>query len=150
MRSEKKIMEEEFGSARDQGIGMESEGTGGYDRPVVSGGEHETGMPATMHREREEGVFGKRKEEPNTIFVGNKPPMNYVLAVVTQFNNGTPEVHIKARGRAISRAVDVAEIVRNRFLSDLRIDSIITGTEAVDGENNEKVNVSTIDIKLQR
>ena len=141
-------MEEEFGSARDQGIGMESEGTD-YERQVVVGGEHEAVMPA-VHREREEGVFGKRKEEPNTIFVGNKPPMNYVLAVVTQFNNGTPEVHIKARGRAISRAVDVAEIVRNRFLSDLRIDSIITGTEAVDGENNEKVNVSTIDIKLQR
>ena len=139
-------MEEEFGSARDQGIGMESEGTTSFEKP--SEPEHETIRPE--HREREEGVFGKRKEEPNTIFVGNKPPMNYVLAVVTQFNNGTPEVHIKARGRAISRAVDVAEIARNRFLSDLRVESINIGTEAVEGENGEKVNVSTVDIKLQR
>lgn len=125
---------------------MESEGTMSFERP--SEPEHEMRRPE--HREREEGVFGKRKEEPNTIFVGNKPPMNYVLAVVTQFNNGTPEVHIKARGRAISRAVDVAEIVRNRFLSDLRVEGINIGTEAVEGENGEKVNVSTVDIKLQR
>ncbi len=41
--------------------------------------------------------------------------MNYVLAVLTQFNSGATEVSIKARGRAISRAVDVAEIVRKRF-----------------------------------
>jgi len=46
----------------------------------------------------------------NTVFVGNKPVMNYVLAVVTQFNNGAQEVAIKARGKAISRAVDTAEI----------------------------------------
>ena len=46
----------------------------------------------------------------NTVFVGNKPVMNYVLAVVTQFNNGAEEVAIKARGKAISRAVDTAEI----------------------------------------
>jgi len=52
----------------------------------------------------------------NTVFVGNKPVMNYVLAVVTQFNNGAEEVTIKARGKAISRAVDTAEISLNRFL----------------------------------
>jgi len=54
--------------------------------------------------------------DDNIIYVGNKPVMNYVLAVVTQFNNGADEVLIKARGRAISRAVDVAEISRNRSL----------------------------------
>ena len=51
----------------------------------------------------------------NTVFVGNKPVMNYVLAVVTQFNNGAETVAIKARGKAISRAVDTAEISLNRF-----------------------------------
>ena len=53
--------------------------------------------------------------EENIVYIGNKPVMNYVLAVVTQMNGGAPEVVLKARGRAISRAVDVAEIVRNRF-----------------------------------
>ena len=55
----------------------------------------------------------------NTVFVGNKPVMNYVLAVVTQFNNGAEEVAIKARGKAISRAVDTAEIALNRFLDNV-------------------------------
>ncbi|MDD3071472.1 MAG: DNA-binding protein Alba, partial [Methanoculleus horonobensis] len=55
----------------------------------------------------------------NTVFVGNKPVMNYVLAVVTQFNNGAEEVAIKARGKAISRAVDTAEIALNRFLANV-------------------------------
>jgi len=48
--------------------------------------------------------------EENVVYIGNKPVMNYVLAVVTQMNSGVPEVMLKARGRAISRAVDVAEI----------------------------------------
>ena len=47
--------------------------------------------------------------EDDVVFVGNKPVMNYVLAVVTQFNSGAKDVRIMARGRAISRAVDVAK-----------------------------------------
>ncbi len=54
--------------------------------------------------------------EDDVVFVGNKPVMNYVLAVVTQFNSGAKDVRIMARGRAISRAVDVAEVSRSRFL----------------------------------
>ncbi|MBU4340189.1 MAG: DNA-binding protein Alba, partial [Euryarchaeota archaeon] len=54
----------------------------------------------------------------NVVYVGNKPVMNYVLAVVKEFNNGANEVIIKARGKAISRAVDAAEVSRNRFLTD--------------------------------
>ena len=57
-----------------------------------------------------------QQQKENTVFVGNKPVMNYVLAVITQFNNGAEEVAIKARGKAISRAVDTAEIALNRFL----------------------------------
>ena len=56
-----------------------------------------------------------QQTKENTVFVGTKPVMNYVLAVVTQFNNGAQEVAIKARGKAISRAVDTAEIALNRF-----------------------------------
>ena len=58
---------------------------------------------------------GEGKME-NIVYIGRKPTMNYVLAVVTQFNNGMREVTIKARGNSISRAVDVKEIVVNRFL----------------------------------
>ncbi len=65
----------------------------------------------------EEETSEKRRTDENTIYVGRKPPMSYVLAVVTQFNTtGSDEVVIKARGRAISTAVDAAEITRNRFI----------------------------------
>ena len=59
--------------------------------------------------------------EDDVVFVGNKPVMNYVLAVVTQFNSGAKDVRIMARGRAISRAVDVAEVSRSRFLPDVTL-----------------------------
>ena len=83
----------------------------------------------------------------NTVFVGNKPVMNYVLAVVTQFNNGAPEVAIKARGKAISRAVDTAEIALNRFLENVSKKEIITSTEIIDTDSG-KTNVSSIEIIL--
>jgi DNA-binding protein len=83
----------------------------------------------------------------NTVFVGNKPVMNYVLAVVTQFNNGASEVAIKARGRAISRAVDTAEIALNRFLENVSKKEISTSTEVIDTDSG-KTNVSSIEIVL--
>ena len=86
-------------------------------------------------------------EDDNTVFVGNKPVMNYVLAVVTQFNNGATEVIVKARGKAISRAVDTTEIALNRFLLDVEKKSILTSTEVVDTESG-KTHVSAIEIIL--
>jgi len=86
--------------------------------------------------------------DENTIFVGNKPPMSYVLAVVTQFNGGSDEVLIKARGRAISRAVDTAEIVRNRFVQTAKIKDIKIGTESITNEEGRNSNVSSIEIAL--
>lgn len=88
--------------------------------------------------------------EDNVIFVGNKPVMNYVLAAVTQFNEGAKEVTIKARGRAISRAVDTAEVVRHRFLTDVLIDRIQISTEELASEKGEKINVSSIEIFMKR
>ena len=90
----------------------------------------------------------KGTSDENTIFVGNKPPMSYVLAVVTQFNGGSNQVQIKARGRAISRAVDTAEIVRNRFVTDSKIKDIVIGTEAITNEEGRTSNVSSIEITL--
>ena len=85
----------------------------------------------------------------NVVFIGIKPVMNYVLAVITQFNMGSGDVILKARGRAISTAVDVAEITRNRFLKELQVQNILIGTEEVQGERGA-TNVSTIEIVLGR
>jgi len=89
-----------------------------------------------------------KKMDDNVVFVGQKPTMAYVLAVITQFSGSLKEVHLKARGRSISRAVDVAEIVKNRFLQDVKINDIEIGTEEREVEGGNKINVSTIDIKL--
>ena len=89
-------------------------------------------------------------KKDGVVFIGTKPPMNYVLAVVTQFHNGAKEVHIKARGRAISRAADVSEIIKNRFMPDLKAGKIEITTEILKGENNEEIKVSAIDIPLTK
>ncbi|AEF96144.1 DNA-binding protein Alba [Methanotorris igneus] len=87
----------------------------------------------------------------NAVYIGNKSIMNYVLAVITQFNTqGAKEVKIKARGKAISRAVDVAEMVRNRFLTDVKVKEINIGTDKIENEDGKVVNVSTIEIVLTR
>lgn len=88
--------------------------------------------------------------EENIVYIGNKPVMNYVLAVVTQMNSGVSEVVLKARGRAISRAVDVAEIVRNRFISDVNVNNIEISTEEIVGNEGTSSNVSAIEIKLSK
>jgi len=87
--------------------------------------------------------------EENTVYIGKKPTMNYVLAVVTQFNSGSMDVIIKARGRAISRAVDVAEIVRHRFIQNAEVMDIKIETEQLTGESGTVANVSSIEIYLQ-
>ncbi len=84
------------------------------------------------------------------VYVGQKPVMNYVLATLTQFNEGAERVVLKARGKAISRAVDVAEIVRNRFLPNVDVESIKIDTEELESEQGRKVNVSTIEIVLAK
>lgn len=90
-----------------------------------------------------------KKLDENTIYVGNKPPMSYVLAVVTQFSTGESDgVMIKARGRAISRAVDTAEIVKNRFVKDATVKQITIGTESMTNEEGRTSNVSSIEIYL--
>ncbi|MHB8117627.1 MAG: DNA-binding protein Alba [Methanothrix sp.] len=85
--------------------------------------------------------------EDDVVFVGSKPVMNYVLAVVTQFNSGAEDVRIMARGRAISRAVDVAEVSRSRFLPDVTVKGIFISTETINTDRGE-TNVSAIEITL--
>ncbi|MFW6109336.1 MAG: DNA-binding protein Alba [archaeon] len=84
-------------------------------------------------------------ERTNTVFIGKKPVLNYVLACMTLFKSGHEEVVIKARGRSISRAVDVVEVLKNRFLSKAEVSNIKIGTDELEGDNGP-TNVSTIDI----
>jgi len=86
--------------------------------------------------------------EDNIVYVGSKPPMSYVLAVISNFRN-TEEVVLRARGRAIPTAVDAAEITRKRFLQDLTCDVSI-GTEQMEGEEGRTRNVSTVEITLRK
>ncbi len=91
----------------------------------------------------------ERNLADDSIFIGKKPVMAYVLGVMTQFSSGKNEVSIKARGRAISTAVDVAEIVRRRFGGDsMKISDIQIGTVERDSPDRGKINVSTISITL--
>jgi len=88
----------------------------------------------------------------NSIFIGGKPFMNYVTGVVMQFTTkNSEEVIIKARGKFISRAVDVAEVACKRFLEgnasikDIKIDS-----EEFENREGKQVRVSTMEITLVR
>jgi DNA-binding protein len=93
-----------------------------------------------------------RMSESNAVLIGNKPVMNYVLACITLFHGGAKEINVKARGRSISRAVDVVEVVRRKFLQDVKVKKIGIGTQqmAPREEGGSPSNVSTIEIWLER
>ena len=89
------------------------------------------------------------ERDPNTIYVGKKRVMNYVLACITILQNGSDTVTIKARGRSISAAVDVAQILTRRFTQGISVKSISIATEQVPNrESNEMSNVSSIEIEM--
>ncbi len=91
-------------------------------------------------------------ERDNSIFIGPKPFMNYVTGVVMQFTTkNSPQVIIKARGKFISRAVDVAEVACKRFLKDtVFVKGITIGSDAFKTPEGRDVRVSTIDIALAK
>ncbi|MFH0905743.1 MAG: DNA-binding protein Alba [archaeon] len=89
-------------------------------------------------------------DNSNTVFIGKKGTMSYVFAVITQLNQGATSVSIKARGKTISKAVDVAEIVRNKLMNSLSIEKIEISTEEVTTENNTPMKVSAIEIVLSK
>lgn len=90
--------------------------------------------------------------QDNMIFVGNKPFMNYVTSVVMQFTTKNAEsVVVKARGKFISRAVDVAEVASKRFLKEqVKMDDITIDSEEFENKEGRQVRVSTIEITLAR
>jgi len=87
----------------------------------------------------------------NVVLIGKKPVMNYVTACITFFNSGEKQVIVKARGRAISRAVDSVELLRRAFVKDLEIKRIdLITVELVRAEGGQKSNVSTIEIAVSK
>lgn len=82
----------------------------------------------------------------NVVLIGKKPVMNYVTACITFFNTGEKHVVVKARGRAISRAVDTVELLRRAFVKNLDIESIEINTEELFRVEGQQSNVSTIEI----
>lgn len=93
----------------------------------------------------------QKTENDNVVFIGTKPFMNYVTSVVMQFTTkNKKEIVVKARGKWINRAVDVAEVVRKRFLKDrnIKLGNIKIDSEEVENKDGKKVNVSSIEITL--
>lgn len=88
--------------------------------------------------------------EGNIIYIGRKPVMAYVLAVMTALKDKKSGVTLMARGRAISKAVDVSEVVRNQFISDLSITDISIGTEQMETEEGGTRNISNIAITMTK
>ncbi len=86
----------------------------------------------------------------NVVLIGKKPVMNYVTACITFFNSGEKQVVVKARGRAISRAVDTVELLRRAFVKDLEINCIDINTEELFKIEGQKSNVSTIEITVAK
>lgn len=87
----------------------------------------------------------------NIVYIGSKPPMTYVMVVMSAFrDSGSDHVVLKARGRAISRAVDVAEILRNRYMPDVKATEIVSGTEQLPSHDGGSRGVSTLSITLER
>jgi DNA-binding protein len=96
----------------------------------------------------ERATSSRSERQFDIIFIGQKPLMSYVTAIVMGFNSGSKELTVKARGRMISQAVDVVEVCRRRFFADrLEVSDIKIGTE-VRGYEGQLRNVSTIEIQL--
>jgi len=83
------------------------------------------------------------------VYVGKKGVMAYVLAVITQFSEGAKEISIKARGKSISRAIDVLEIVKSK-IPEIKVKAINTSTEEVETDDGRPLKVSAIEIVIKK
>ena len=118
-------------------------------------------MQGTMQSETESSVGtgedypeelkpSQRSGDDNTVYIGQKNVSVYALAVVTHFNQGKSIVKVKARGRSISRAVDVTQVVLHRFIPTLKIGEIKLSTEELPSEDGRMNKVSSIEIMLSK
>lgn len=89
----------------------------------------------------------ERHGEPNAVYIGKRPTMNYVMATMVILNGGN-NCTIKARGRSISHAVDVAEILTKKFFPSAKYVDIRLNTEQIKNEDNKISNVSSMEIVI--
>ncbi len=104
----------------------------------------------TVKEEKTTEALQTKEIGENTVFIGRKPVMNYVIACLTFFNSGSEKVVVKARERSISRAVDSVELLRSAFVKDLRLQSVSIGTEQITSGEGQTRNVSTIEITVTK
>jgi DNA-binding protein len=107
-------------------------------------------MAEEKQKKTEKASKSTSQANEGTVLIGKKPVMNYVLACLTFLNSGAQKLVIKARGRAISRAVDTVELLRRAFVKDLQVKDIAIGTEEVVRGEGQKTNVSTIEITVTK
>ncbi len=110
----------------------------------------ETGNKKTEKKEAPKEEAKEATKGENVVLIGRKPVMNYVVACITFFNAGEKQVVVKARGRAISRAVDTVELLRRAFVKDLEVKSINISTEEMVREEGQRSNVSTMEITVAK
>ena len=105
--------------------------------------------PKKTEKEKPKEIPKETRAE-NVVLIGRKPVMNYVVACITFFNSGEKEVTVKARGRAISTAVDTIELLRRAFVKDLEVRGINIDTEELQQEEGGTRNVSTLEITVAK
>lgn len=135
--------------AERSGIGKVNLGAtqGKHDSPTVDITMSET--DPTMDNNGVDKEDGYEEEaEPNIVRIGKKPTMNYVVACVTLFNSGVPDVMVRARGQSITKAVETVEMLRRAFFKNVKIESVDIGTEDVQRDDGSTTSLSTIEIIL--
>jgi len=96
----------------------------------------------------QDGFEDEEEAAPNMVRIGKKPTMNYVVACVTLFNTGVPEVLVRARGQSITKAIDTVEMLRRAFFKNVQVRSVDIGTEDVTRDDGSTASLSTIEIML--
>ncbi|HLE64770.1 MAG TPA: DNA-binding protein Alba [Candidatus Bathyarchaeia archaeon] len=96
----------------------------------------------------QDGFEDEEEAAPNIVRIGKKPTMNYVVACVTLFNTGVPEVLVRARGQSITKAIDTVEMLRRAFFKNVQVRSVDIGTEDVTRDDGSTASLSTIEIML--
>jgi DNA-binding protein len=104
-----------------------------------------------FYRKRNYGEGNRFLEYEETIIIGSsKPILNYVTACITNFNKGLGSVKVRARGRAINKAVEVVQMVKNRFMSDIHILNIHIDGDNIVGKDGRRLHLPVLEIVLAR
>jgi DNA-binding protein len=83
------------------------------------------------------------------IIIGKKPTMEYVALCITHLNAGLNEIVLRARGRAISKAVTVTERLK-ALLKNIKVKGITISSDEITNSNGKKSYASVIEITVER